>query len=89
MDFSYTPEEEAFRKELRDWLSEAVKELPGWQRRRDVAGPEADSDESHEFSIWWHKGRSSKGGRYLIIRVERCSRLVSSRSCSFSNSRME
>jgi len=61
MDFSYTPEEEAFRQELRDWLSEAVKELPEWQRRRDVPGPEVDSDESNQFAIWWHKKLNEAG----------------------------
>ena len=30
MDFNYSPQEEAFRKEVRDWLAENMKELPGW-----------------------------------------------------------
>ena len=55
MDFTYSPEEEAFRKEVKDWLAENMKELPEWWNRRDIAGPEIDSDEYHEFSLWWHR----------------------------------
>jgi alkylation response protein AidB-like acyl-CoA dehydrogenase len=55
MDFAYSPEEEAFRQRLKDWLAENMKELPGWWGKRDQAGPEIDSDEYHQFSIWWHK----------------------------------
>ena len=55
MDFSYSPEEEAFRKEVRDWLAENIKELPEWWDNPDVPGPEIDSDEYHEFEIWWHR----------------------------------
>ena len=55
MDFSYTPEEEAFRQRLRDWLADNMKELPEWWGRRDIPGPEIDSDEYHQFSIWWHR----------------------------------
>ena len=54
MDFSLTPEEEAFRKEVSDWLEENMKELPEWWGRRDILGPEMDSDEYVEFSRWWH-----------------------------------
>lgn len=54
MDFNYTPEEEAFREEVRDWLRENTKELPAWYGRVDIAGPEIDSDEYHQFSLWWH-----------------------------------
>lgn len=54
MDFAYSPEEEAFRKEVRDWLAENMKELPKWWVRPDVAGPEIDSEEYHQFSLWWH-----------------------------------
>ena len=55
MDFSYTPKEEAFRKEVRDWLDVHMKELPNWWRNPEVMGPEIDSDEYHQFSLWWHK----------------------------------
>jgi len=55
MDFNYTPQEEAFRKEVRDWLAESMKELPKWYGRRDIPGPEIDSEEYHQFSLWWHR----------------------------------
>jgi len=55
MDFNYSPEEEAFRKEVRDWLAENMKELPKWYGRRDIPSPEADSEEYHQFSLWWHR----------------------------------
>jgi alkylation response protein AidB-like acyl-CoA dehydrogenase len=55
MDFLYSPEEEAFRQRLRDWLSQNMPELPPWWNRPDLMGPEVDSPEYHEFSIWWHK----------------------------------
>ncbi len=55
MDFSYSPKEEAFRKEVRDWLAENIRELPEWWDRPDVAGPEMDSEEYHQFSLWWHR----------------------------------
>jgi alkylation response protein AidB-like acyl-CoA dehydrogenase len=55
MDFSYTPEEEAFRDELKQWLAVHMKELPEWYRQRDIPGPEIDSQEYHDFSVWWHR----------------------------------
>lgn len=55
MDFNLTPEEEAFRKELRDWLAENMRELPKWYRQQDMLGPETDSDEYRKFSLWWHR----------------------------------
>ncbi len=55
MDFTYSPQEEAFRKEVRDWLAENMKELPKWWGRPDVLGPETDSEEYRQFSIWWHR----------------------------------
>ncbi len=54
MDFNYSPEEEAFRKEVRGWLVDNMKELPEWWGRPDVTGPEIDSEEYHQFSLWWH-----------------------------------
>jgi len=55
MDFSYSPKEEAFRKEVGDWLAEHIRELPEWWSRPDVAGPEIDSEEYHQFNLWWHR----------------------------------
>ncbi len=55
MDFNYSSEEEVFREEVRDWLAENMRELPKWWNRPDIAGPEIDSDEYHEFSLWWHR----------------------------------
>jgi len=53
MDFNYSPEED-FRKEVRDRLLENMKELPDWYDRRDIPGPETDSEGYHQFTIWWH-----------------------------------
>ncbi len=61
MDFSYSPSEEAFRKEVRDWLAENMKELPDWWNRTDIPGPEVDSDEYHQFGIWWHRKLNDAG----------------------------
>ena len=55
MDFAYTPEEEAFREKVRDWLAENMKELPGWWGHPEVLGPEIESDEYVKFCIWWHR----------------------------------
>ncbi len=55
MDFAYSPQEETFRKEVRDWLAENMKELPDWWGRTEVLGPEIDSDEYHQFELWWHR----------------------------------
>jgi alkylation response protein AidB-like acyl-CoA dehydrogenase len=55
MDFSYTPEEDAFRDELKQWLAINMKELPDWYLRKDSAGPETDSKEYEEFTVWWHQ----------------------------------
>jgi len=55
MDFSYSPQEEAFREEIKDWLAENMKELPKWWLDRSLKRPEIDSEEYHQFSIWWHR----------------------------------
>lgn len=55
MDFAYSPQEEAFREEIRGWLDKNMKELPRWWLDRSLKRPEADSDEYFQFSIWWHK----------------------------------
>lgn len=55
MDFSYSPKEEAFRQEIKDWLAENMKELPRWWFDPNILGPDLDSPEMHQFSLWWHK----------------------------------
>jgi alkylation response protein AidB-like acyl-CoA dehydrogenase len=55
MDFSYSAQEEAFRQEVKNWLDPHLKELPRWWRNAEVMGPEIDSEEYHQFSLWWHK----------------------------------
>jgi alkylation response protein AidB-like acyl-CoA dehydrogenase len=55
MDFSLTPEEEAFKKEVNDWLDENMKDLPDWYIRNDGSGPEPESEEQLAFSREWHK----------------------------------
>ena len=55
MDFDFSPQEETFRREVKGFLAKNVKELPDWWGRRDVAGPDPESDEYHEFSLWWHR----------------------------------
>jgi alkylation response protein AidB-like acyl-CoA dehydrogenase len=55
MDFSLTPEEEAFKKEVNDWLDENLKDLPDWYVRNDGSGPEMESEEQQAFSREWHK----------------------------------
>ena len=55
MDFNYTPEEEAFRKEIRDWLAENMRELPRWYGNPDLPSPEPDTEEYRQFTLWWHK----------------------------------
>jgi alkylation response protein AidB-like acyl-CoA dehydrogenase len=55
MDFSLSPEELAFKKEVNDWLDEHMKELPDWWVRNDGSGPEPESEENQRFSMEWHK----------------------------------
>jgi alkylation response protein AidB-like acyl-CoA dehydrogenase len=55
MDFSYSSKEEAFRREVRGWLAENMKELPRWWFDPDVPDPEPESEEYHQFSLWWHR----------------------------------
>lgn len=61
MDFNYTPEEEKFRDELRQWLALNMKDLPAWWANPRVLGPQVDSNEYHEFSIWWHRKLNAAG----------------------------
>jgi len=55
MDFSYSPQEEAFREEIKEWLTVNMKELPKWWFDRNLKRPEIDSEEYHQFSVWWHR----------------------------------
>ncbi len=61
MDFSLSPQEQAFKKELCDWLDENTKELRQRRSRLGPLGPEGalpaqgESDEVQEFTRWWHK----------------------------------
>jgi len=61
VDFSYSPQEEVFRRELRSWLANNMKELPAWWAHPDVVGPEVDSREHHDFTVWWHRKLHSGG----------------------------
>jgi alkylation response protein AidB-like acyl-CoA dehydrogenase len=57
MDFSLSPQEEAFRKELCDWLDANAPELRQRMRRQGpmmMEGGEPGS-EAQEFTRWWHK----------------------------------
>ncbi len=49
MDFTYSPQEEAFRQEVRDWLRENMKEIPKWRSQADAGGSQ------QQFSQWWHR----------------------------------
>jgi alkylation response protein AidB-like acyl-CoA dehydrogenase len=55
MDFLYTPEQEAFRDELKQWLAVNMKDLPEWYGNPDVSGPAPYSKEHEDFGIWWHR----------------------------------
>jgi alkylation response protein AidB-like acyl-CoA dehydrogenase len=51
MDFRFTPEEEAFREELRDWLADHL--VGDFARLRGVGGPADDS--AWEVRLAWEK----------------------------------
>ena len=55
MDFSLTPEEEAFKKEVNDWLDENMKDLPDWYARNSSFAPDMESEEFQQFNREWHK----------------------------------
>jgi alkylation response protein AidB-like acyl-CoA dehydrogenase len=61
MDFSLSPQEESFRKELCDWLDENMKEFHQRQSRAGGSGPggpfpgQGEPDEARDFTRWWHK----------------------------------
>lgn len=54
MDFALTPGEEAFKKEVNDWLDANMKDVPDWWFRNDGSGPEPESDEYRKFTQEWH-----------------------------------
>jgi alkylation response protein AidB-like acyl-CoA dehydrogenase len=55
MDFDFTPQEEAFRNELRSWLSENIpRYLPDGPQR-------ADPEKRWERAVRWHKGLHGGG----------------------------
>ncbi|MGH0028230.1 MAG: acyl-CoA dehydrogenase family protein [Myxococcota bacterium] len=54
MDLSYTPEQEAFRKEVREWIAGA---MPPEMKRKADAGASFE----HEESMQWHKILYEKG----------------------------
>ncbi len=64
-ELSYTPEEESFRAELRQWLAENLP--PGWREGRGKL-PE-DEDERREFQQRWQ--RTLAGGGWVGIQWPR------------------
>jgi len=61
MDFNNTPEEESFRAGLRQWLAVNMKELPAWWSHPEAQGPQVDSNEYQDFSVWWHRKLNTAG----------------------------
>jgi len=57
MDFNYSPEDEAFRKEVREWLEENLPQ----EWRRDRYMTMADRDEWVQVQLAWQKKRYEKG----------------------------
>lgn len=55
MDFNLTPGEEAFRKEVSDWLDGNLKDLPDWWGRTDITSPDMEQEEHQAFYLRWHK----------------------------------
>jgi len=52
MDFDYSPEEEAFRMEVRSWLEENVKEIP---KHRGEGEEDALPGKYAPGGLWWHR----------------------------------
>ena len=55
MDFSLLPHEEAFRKELNDWLDVNLKEIRQRRGKQGSSSPDIDSEEAQQFNLWWQK----------------------------------
>jgi len=56
MDFSYSPEDEAFRKEVRDWLEENLPE--SWRATQDTLTTREDS---FQIALEWQKRLYKRG----------------------------
>lgn len=56
MDFSYSPEDEAFRKEVRDWLEENLPE--SWRATEDTLPTREDS---FQIALEWQKRLYKRG----------------------------
>src|SRR2546428_678490 len=61
MDFDFTPEQEAFRKEVRQWLE---TNLPDDLRGRSFAASRADHEEVRRLRAWQRKMRD--GGDFVV-----------------------
>ncbi len=56
MDFDYSPEEEAFRMEVRTWLEANVKEIPNHKDDADTPAGKYSPG-----SLWWHRKMHEAG----------------------------
>ena len=75
MEFNFSPEEEAFRQELRGFLK---RELPeGW-----VGPTDEDGDEHWELTLRMHKKLADKGWLTMAWPEARCSGARGTRSPS-------
>ena len=73
MDFNFTPEDEAFRQELRSWLE---KNAPKGLENSDSLAEETDDDADWNRRVAWFKKLQQAGmGRYrLAQRIRRTRR---------------
>ncbi len=55
MDFLLTPEEEAFKEDLNDWLDANLKNMPEWWGRTNITSPNMELEEHMEFYRGWHR----------------------------------
>jgi len=55
LDFNLSPQEEAFKQELCDWLDENTKDFPDWWKNSDPFSMEGRSEEYQKLSQWWHQ----------------------------------
>ena len=56
MDFRYSPEDEAFRKEVRDWIKENLPE--SWATEQEALGI---SEDSFQMALEWQKRLYKRG----------------------------